>query len=85
MAELRVLTLRDLPLLAGTLTPARWALLERLAKEGRLSIYQLAKRLARDYKNVHTDVTALARLGLIEKQGDGVAVPWGAVRAELRL
>ena len=82
---LQVLTLRDLPLLTATLTPARWTLLARLAKEGPLSIYQLAKRLARDYKNVHTDVTALVRLGLVERQGDGVAVAWELVRAELSL
>ena len=80
---LRVLTLRDLPLLFRTLTPARWQLLERLAKEGPLSVYQLAKRLERDYKNVHTDVTALGRIGLVEKQGDArVSVPWDVVRAE---
>ena len=85
VAPLRVLTLRNLPLLAATLTPARWILLERLAKQGPLSIYQLAKRLQRDYKNVHTDVTALARLGLIAQQDDGVAVPWDRVHAELEL
>ena len=85
VATLNVLTLRDLPLLTATLTPARWMLLERLAKEGPLSIYQLAKRLARDYKNVHSDVTALTRLGLIERRGDGVAVGWDSVHAELRL
>ena len=85
LVELRVLTLRDLPLLTSTLTPARWTLIERLAKEGPVSIYQLAKRLQRDYKNVHTDVTQLLRLGLLERQGDGVAVPWQRVRAELGL
>lgn len=83
--SLRVLTLRDLPLLSRTLTPARWELLERLAKEGPLSVYQLAKRLGRDYKNVHTDVAQLAALGLIERRADGVAVPWERVRAELAL
>jgi len=83
--SLRVLTLRDLPLLLRTLTPARWALLERLAREGPLSVYQLAKRLERDYKNVHTDVAQLARLGLIERRGDGVAAAWDKVRAELSL
>jgi predicted transcriptional regulator len=82
---LRVLTLRDLPLLLRTLTPARWALLERLAKHGPLPVYQLAKRLERDYKNVHTDVAQLARLGLIERRAGGVAVAWNKVRAELAL
>src|ERR687888_231724 len=83
MTALRVLTIEDLPLLLRTLTPARWALLERLREQGPLSIYELAKRLERDYKNVHTDVTALVKIGLIERAADGgVSVPWDVVRAE---
>ena len=85
MAPLRVLTLRDLPLVLATLTPARWVLLQKLKSEGSTSIYGLAKRLGRDYKNVHTDVTQLLRLGLIERQGEGVAVSWDSLRAELSL
>jgi len=83
VTPLRVLTLRDLPLLLRTLTPARWTLVERLKKEGPLSVYQLAKRLGRDYKNVHTDVAQLVRLGVVERRDDGVAVPWELLRAEL--
>ena len=83
LERLRVLSLEDLPLLLRTLTPARWELIDRLREAGPLSIYQLAKLLRRDYKNVHTDVTALARISLIEKQDDArVLVPWDAVRAE---
>ena len=81
-----VLSMKDLPLLLRTLSPARWSLLERLKAQGPLSIYELAKRLERDYKNVHTDVTRLAELGLIERRADGsVSVPWETVRAELDL
>jgi predicted transcriptional regulator len=80
---LQVLSLTDLPLLLRTLTPARWDLLERLRESGPLSIYRLAKRLQRDYKNVHTDVAALSKIGLIERAADGrVVVPWDVVRAE---
>ena len=83
LGRLRVLSLEDLPLLLRTLTPARWELIDRLREAGPLSIYQLAKLLRRDYKNVHTDVTALARISLIERQDDArVSVPWDAVRAE---
>ena len=83
VGPLRVVSLHDLPLLLRTLTPARWDLLDRLRDAGPISIYQLAKRLGRDYKNVHTDVTALARIGLIERAGDArVSVPWDVVRAE---
>ena len=82
---LEVLTLPDLPALIKTLTPARWALLERLRAEGPLSVYELARRLERDYKNVHTDVKRLVELGLIERRDEAlVAVAWDAVRAELR-
>jgi predicted transcriptional regulator len=81
-----VLSMKDLPLLLRTLSPARWSLLERLKAQGPVSIYELAKRLERDYKNVHTDVARLAELGLIERRADGmIAVPWDTVRAELDL
>jgi len=85
-APLAVLSFADLPLLLKTLTPARWALLQGLAKAGPTTVYALAKQLGRDYKNVHTDVSRLAELGLIEKTDASlVRVGWTAVRAELRL
>jgi len=85
-APLAVLSFADLPLLAKTLTPARWELLAKLKKAGPLSIFALARLLGRDYKNVHTDVSRLAELKLVERQEDAlVGVAWDAVRAELRL
>ena len=82
--KLEVLSFADLPLLLKTLTPARWALMDRLRAEGPLSIYELAKRLERDYKNVHTDVTQLAAIGLIERQADTkVRVAWDVINARL--
>jgi predicted transcriptional regulator len=79
---LRVLSMLDLALLLKTLTPARWALLDRLRADGPLSIYELSKRLGRDYKNVHTDVGALLNLRLIERNEGKVCVPWDVVRGE---
>jgi predicted transcriptional regulator len=84
--RLEVLSFADLPLLLKTLSPARWALLQKLRADGPVSIYDLAKRLARDYKNVHTDVTQLAAIGLIERGEDGrIAVAWDLLHAEFRL
>ena len=86
MRPLEILSVENLPLLLRTLSPARWGLLERLRVEGPLSIYELAKRLGRDYKNVHTDVTQLAAIGLVERRADGLAaVTWDLLRAELEL
>ena len=83
---LHVLSFANLPLLVKTLSPARWDLLQRLHKAGPLTIYELGKRLQRNYKNVHTDVTQLAALGLIERRSDNlVTVPWDVLRAEWSL
>ena len=86
MRPLEILSFENLPVLLKTLSPARWALLQKLSAEGPLSIYELAKRLGRDYKNVHTDVTQLAAIRLIQRSEQGqVAVAWDLLRAEFRL
>ena len=83
--ELR-LTFQSLPLLLKNLTPARWTLLEALKRDGPLSISELARRLERKYKNVHTDVARLIELGLVDRRTDQrVAVVWDIVVAEMRL
>ena len=83
---LHVLSFDNLPLLAKTLTPARWELLKALREAGAVTIYELGKRLQRNYKNVHTDVTQLAALGLIERTSDNlITVPWDVLRAEWSL
>ena len=61
-------------------TPKRWELVEALKVAGPLTIYALAKRLGRNYKNVHGDVTALIEWLVIEKDEDGrVFVPWDEI------
>jgi len=86
MRPLEILSFADLPLLLRTLSPARWTLLQKLHADGAVSIYELAKRLERDYKNVHTDVTQFAGSGLVERRSDGlVAVVWDLLRAEFKL
>lgn len=85
VSPLRILTIEDLPSVLKALSPARWDLVRNLKEKGETSIYDLAKRLGRDYKNVHTDATQLLRLGVLQKTGAGVGVEWDVVRAELRL
>ncbi len=71
--------------LLGMLTPKRWELVERLKKEGAVTVYRLAKLLVRDYKNVHSDVKVLEQLGIIKRDGSKVSVPWDEIEARLRL
>jgi predicted transcriptional regulator len=57
-----------------------------LCTKGPVSIRALAKELGRDYKNVHTDVRGLERVGLIcRTKNDKIEVPWDIVEAQLRL
>lgn len=61
-------------------TPKRWELVEALKTAGPLSIYALAKRLSRHYRNVHKDVTALMTWTVIAKDEQGrVYVPWDEI------
>ena len=59
--------------LFSAITEKRLELLRFVAEQqGALNTRQLAQALGRDYKNVHTDVSALEEFGLIEKGEKGV-------------
>lgn len=61
-------------------SPKRWELVEVLKKTGPQSIYALAKRLDRHYRNVHQDVVKLSEWMVIEKDASGkVFVPWDKI------
>ena len=66
--------------LFAELTPARLDLLDTLRRVGPSSIYALAKAAERNYSNVHTDVSRLEELGLIERSADdAISVPFESV------
>lgn len=61
-------------------SPKRWELVEVLKNTGPQTIYALAKRLDRHYRNVHQDVTKLSEWMVIEKDASGkVFVPWDKI------
>jgi predicted transcriptional regulator len=66
------------------ITPARWVALRTLRENGATSIRALATLLGRDYRNVHSDVSALISAGLIERDDDAkISVPWSKISAEM--
>jgi predicted transcriptional regulator len=72
--------------LFAVLSGNRWALLSRLRETGPSSIRALANALSRDYRGVHSDVTKLIEVGLVEKDESGkVLVPWSKITAEVSL
>jgi Predicted transcriptional regulator len=64
------------------LTTKRWELVRVLQKERPMSIRGLARLLKRDVKNVHADVKALREIGLIEKEGRKIGVPFDEIKTE---
>ncbi len=77
---------QDLGTLLQVLTPRRLELLKALHDAEPESVRALAKRLKRDYKNVHNDVQALERVGLLVRTADKrLSAPWEKVVAEIRL
>ncbi|UJS22991.1 hypothetical protein [Thiothrix winogradskyi] len=86
LAEPNKLVFSSVEQLLANLTPKRWELVNRLAKEGMLSIKKLAELLKRDYSNVHSDVQRLRENGLIELSDEGsVFVPWDDLDIKLHL
>ena len=74
----------SLPQLMTTFTPRRWELISHLRQAGPLSIAELARRLHRNDKNVHEDVSALMQWETIRCDEQGrVFVPWDEI--DLRL
>lgn len=69
--------------LLRTLNPNRWSLLQALAGAGPLGVRELARRVDRDVKGVHTDSAALVACGLIEKTAAGALhFPYDGVHVE---
>jgi len=67
-------------------TPKRWELIAALREAGPLTVAELARRLGRDYKNVHTDVTQLIEWMAVERGDDGrVNVPWSEIVVDMKL
>ncbi len=73
-------------LLWKVLTAKRWELLKALCGAGPLSIREAARRVGRDVKAVHSDVTALLAAGVLDRTDSGAIVfPFDAIKVEFLL
>ena len=67
-------------LLWQVLTAKRWELLKAICGAGPMSIREAARRVGRDVKAVHGDVTALLNAGVLQRTGDdSIEFPFGAM------
>ena len=58
----------------AVLAPNRMAIIRAMTAAGPLSIREVARRVGRDFKGVHTDVTVLLRHGVLQKTDEGAVV-----------
>lgn len=73
-------------LLWKVLTAKRWELLKALCSAGPVSIREAARRVERDVKAVHGDVSALLAAGLLYRTEQGaIEFPYDAVKVEFLL
>ena len=67
------------------LTAKRWELLKALCGAGPVSIREAARRVGRDVKAVHGDVTALLSAGVLIRTDKGIVLPFQTVKVEFLL
>ena len=68
------------------LTAKRWELLKVLCGAGPVSIREASRRVGRDIKAVHRDVTALLNAGVLDRaERGGIVFPFEAVKVEFLL
>lgn len=73
-------------LLWQVLTAKRWELLKTLCGAGPLSMREAARRVGRDVKAVHADLTAMLNAGLLDRaESGGIVFPYDAVKVEFLL
>ena len=73
-------------LLWRVLTAKRWDLIKVLCGAGPVSIRETARRVGRDVKAVHGDITALLNAGILDRTDNKrILFPYEAVKVEFLL
>lgn len=76
----------DISQMFAVFTPRRWDLLAALREGGPMTIAELARRVNRDYKNVHGDVEKLIEWLAVEKNEQGrVYAPYAEIVVDVHL
>jgi predicted transcriptional regulator len=77
---------QDISELFAVFTPRRWDLLAALREAGPITTADLARRVKRDYKNVHSDISKLIEWRAVEKDDQGrIFTPYAEIVVDVRL
>ena len=73
-------------LLWKVLSAKRWQILKAMCGAGPVTVREVARRVGRDVKPVHTDLAALLKAGVLDRTESGQLVfPYESVKVEFML
>jgi predicted transcriptional regulator len=76
----------SIELMWKVITPKRWQLMRTIAGAGPLAIREIARRVGRDVKSVHGDVSALLKAGVLDRATDGrIEFPYDEIHVDFVL
>lgn len=68
------------------LAPNRMSIIRAMTAAGPLSIREVARRVGRDFKGVHTDVSTLLKHGVLQRTDEGMVVfPYGRIHFDFEI
>ena len=77
-----MLSFASVEVLWKVLTTKRWEILQAMTGQGPLSIREVARRVDRDVKSVHADITALVVAGVVDQSASGVEFPFDSIHVD---
>jgi predicted transcriptional regulator len=80
--EPEAITFASWDLMHKTLSPKRLEIIRALCGQGPMSIRELSRRVGRDFKGVHTDVSLLVAAGVIDQTGGKICFPYDRIHVE---
>jgi phosphomannomutase len=72
-------------LLWRILAPNRLEILRAMSGAGPIALREIARRVGRDVKGVHSDVHALLQAGVLDRVVDGFVFPFEAIHVDFTL
>ncbi len=73
-------------LMHKVLSPKRLEIVRAMTGAGPLSIREIARRVARDFKGVHSDATLLVEAGVVDKDGSGKLIfPYDKIHVDFEI
>src|SRR5437763_1293990 len=85
-AQGALISFATVELLWKVITPKRWELLRAMAGAGPLAIREISRRVGRDVKSVHGDVSALLKSGVLNRTDGGrIEFPYDEIHVDFVL